>query len=220
MTAKIHLILLLIVTFLLPSCNNEKPRPEKEIVIEGKIDPIEELIIDSDITFEDAIAGIDIPENLIQSLELLTVEYFSFDGKLHRGQLVINSEVKKDIEEIFLFIKETKFPLEKVIPISQYVWSDEKSMLDNNTSAFNYRVVKGSKVTSAHSYGLAIDINPLLNPHIKRGIISPAGASYDVNQVGTLSANSPLVKEFKERKWTWGGSWRSSKDYQHFEKKF
>ena len=28
-----------------------------------------------------------------------------------------------------------------------------------------------------------------------------------------------LVREFKIRGWSWGGDWRSVKDYQHFEKK-
>jgi hypothetical protein len=27
------------------------------------------------------------------------------------------------------------------------------------------------------------------------------------------------VKLFKKLGWTWGGDWKSTKDYQHFEKK-
>lgn len=37
--------------------------------------------------------------------------------------------------------------------------NDNKSMSANNTSAFNYRVISGTKKLSNHSYGLAIDIN-------------------------------------------------------------
>ena len=90
---------------------------------------------------------------------------------------------------------------------------------DNNTVAFNYRKVKGSKVLSAHSYGMAIDINPIQNPHIKGKVIQPPNAKYDPKVKGTILRDSEIVKEFIKRGWQWGGRWKSSKDYQHFEKK-
>jgi hypothetical protein len=40
-------------------------------------------------------------------------------------------------------------------------------MADNNSSCFNYRKIANSEIISMHSYGLAIDINPVQNP-IKR----------------------------------------------------
>ena len=176
-------------------------------------------IIDCNYTFEESIMGIKIPAEIINQLTLVNVEYFSFDEKLHRGQLVISKKVEKDIVEIFKFIKESKFPVGKVIPVVKYNWDDEASMNDNNTVAFNYRKVKGSKVLSAHSYGMAIDINPLQNPHIKGKVIHPQLGKYDPKVKGTLLRDSNLVKEFVKRDWHWGGRWKSSKDYQHFEKK-
>lgn len=128
---------------------------------------------------------------------LLNVEYYSFDSKLHRGQIVLHKNVEKDIKEIFEIIRIIKFPVSKVIPIAKYKWSDEDSMNDNNTSAFNYRKVKGQKILSAHSYGLAIDINPEQNPHIKRNIVQPANGKYDINSAGTILKNSRIVQEFK-----------------------
>lgn len=179
-----------------------------------------EIISDSDLDFNDAVSGIIIPQNILENLELITVEYYGFDGLLHEGQLVVNKKVVGDIKEIFSFIKESEFPIKKVIPMSQYDWSDEKSMKDNNTSAFNYRFISGTRVISEHASGLAIDINPLMNPYVKNNIRTPAGSTYDTTKVGTLTANSQLVKEFKERGWIWGGDWKNLKDYQHFEKKF
>lgn len=179
----------------------------------------ESIIIDCNYSFDEATSGKDIPNSILKKLALIDVEYFSFDNKLHRGQVVVNKSVVKDIKEIFEFIKRTKFPINKVIPISKYNWSDKASMSDNNTSAFNYRKIKGQTVLSAHSYGLAIDINPLQNPHIKGKQVNPPNAVYDIKIPGTIVKGSQLVKEFQKYEWIWGGFWKSSKDYQHFEKK-
>jgi hypothetical protein len=91
-------------------------------------------------------------------------------------------------------------------------------MLCNNTSAFNYRKVTGGKVLSMHAYGYAIDINPVQNPYIKGRVVLPEGAIYKPYRPGTLTRSSPVVMEFIRLGWTWGGSWKSLKDYQHFEK--
>ena len=177
------------------------------------------LIIDSQLTFEEAIEGISIPQSIINNLVLVDVFYYSFDGNLHKGQLLINRAVKNDIIEIFEFIKESRFPIDKVIPIAKYDWSDEASLSDNNTTSFNYRFVSGTRIVSNHAYGYAIDINPVQNPYIKRNKILPLGAVYDPDAPGTITRDSQLVQEFKKRGWSWGGDWRSVKDYQHFEKR-
>ncbi len=176
------------------------------------------LIIDCNYTFEKAISGIKFPSEIKNSLILLDVDYFSFDGKLHQGQLVINKELAEDIKEIFEQLRENHFPISKVIPIVKYNWDDEKSMLDNNTSAFNYRLIKGTKKLSNHAYGMAIDINPYLNPQITDNIAYPKGSSYNPEKKGTITRNSLIVKLFLEKGWTWGGNWNHTKDYQHFEK--
>jgi hypothetical protein len=178
-----------------------------------------EVIIDSDLTFEQSVSGINAPAEIIRNLELVEVKYYSFDKKIHQGQLVIHKSLSKDIQEIFEQILKNKFLVEKVIPIIKYNWSDEESMRDNNTSAFNYRFIRGTKILTAHGNGSAIDINPFLNPHIKKGKAIPEGAEYNPQKEGTITAESFLVKEFRKRGWQWGGNWRSSKDYQHFQKK-
>jgi peptidoglycan L-alanyl-D-glutamate endopeptidase CwlK len=179
----------------------------------------EEIIVDSDMTLEEALKGSKAPQKILDEQILLNVEYFSFDGKLHRGQLVINKAVKDDIVYVFEMMKKDKFPIAKCIPIVKYGWSDDKSMADNNTSAFNYRKIAGKNKLSNHSYGRAIDFNPVQNPAIyKSGKISPKGAKYDKKAKGTLVDGDPYVSEFKKRGWRWGGDWTSLKDYQHFDK--
>jgi len=178
-----------------------------------------QIIIDSNLSFSQAIAGTNAPKEIIDNLIIIDVEYYSFDNKLHRGQLVINKDLKNDIIEIFDFIESTKFPIAKVIPIVKYNWFDDASMLDNNTSSFNYRKVAGKSKLSNHSFGTAIDINPLINPSVhSNGKISPSGAKYDSNAKGAIAGSSALTLEFKKHGWKWGGDWNSLKDYQHFEK--
>ena len=176
-------------------------------------------IVDCNYTFDEAVKGLEIPKSILKQLTLVDVEYYSFDDKLHKGQVLINKKAVKAIKEIFEIVKGARFPVAKVIPVVMYNWSDQKSMNDNNTSAFNYRKVKGQKVLSAHSYGLAIDINPLQNPHIKGKSVQPFAGKYELDKPGTILRDSKLVAEFRKRGWEWGGRWKSSKDYQHFEKK-
>lgn len=177
------------------------------------------IITDSKMTFDEAVSGIEIPARLKKNLLLVDVEYFSFDGKLHRGQLVVNKKIAEEVSELYREIKDIRFPIKSVIPIVKYNWQDNVSMDSNNSSAFNYRFVEGTKSLSAHAVGTAIDINPVQNPQIKKGKISPASSVYNSAAEGTITSNSPIVKIFKKRGWIWGGEWNSVKDYQHFEKK-
>ena len=113
---------------------------------------------------------------------------------------------------------EKELSVEKVVPWVKYNWSDEKSMRDNNTSSFTYRFLSGSKILSMHASGLAIDINPKQNPYVKSGSSSPTGSEYKLDANGTICPDSEIVKVFKEKGWSWGGDWKSLKDYQHFQK--
>lgn len=179
----------------------------------------QEYIIDSQMTFKEAIQGSKAPKEIIDSLVLIDVLYYSFDSRLHKGQLLVNKDVAKDINEIFQIIRETKFPIEKVIPIVKYGWSDTISMEENNTSAFNYRFVAGTNRLSLHSYGRAVDINPFLNPVVyKDGRTDPKRAVYNPNKAGTFTEDNVIVKEFLKRGWRWGGHFSSYKDYHHFDK--
>ena len=177
-----------------------------------------DVIKDCNYTFDKAIFNLDFPDAIRDNLRLITVRYYSFDNKLHQGQIVIHKDLSEDIKGIFKLIEMKRFKIAKAIPIVYYNWSDEKSMLDNNTSAFNYRFIAETKRLSNHATGRAIDINPFLNPQVFKDKVYPSSAKYNSKVEGTITANSFLVKEFKKMGWLWGGDWKRSKDYQHFEK--
>ena len=182
------------------------------------------VIIDSRMTFEEAIAGTMAPVDIIDQLVLLDVEYYSDDDLLHRGQLVVNKSIENDIREMFQLIKEIRFPVHQAVPIVAYDWDDNQSMLANNTSAFCYRKVAQSQRWSRHATGHAIDINPFFNPIVWKNEYKgrpnvPAGAIYDVDRPGTFHLTHPVVQEFRKRKFTWGYYFPVYYDYHHFHQK-
>lgn len=180
---------------------------------------VDQFVIDSDMRFSEAVAGQDIPWEILKNLKIVSVSYLGFDDKLHFGQLVIHQELVSEVKEIFRELLLAEFPIKSVKPIVVYDWDDDASMRDNNTSCFNYRTVGKSRKLSDHAFGRAIDINPLLNPYIKRDKIYPPTASYNPEVKGTITKNSPPYKIFRKYGWYWGGVWRTYKDYQHFYKK-
>ncbi len=177
------------------------------------------IIVDSDFSFSDAIAGTNAPLEIIDRLSIVDVCYYSFDGLRHQGQIIIDRELEDDTSDIFDLIEKLKFPIGHAIPIVVYNWQDGESMAANNTSGFNFRVIEGTTKLSLHSFGRAIDINPVQNPVIyPHGVIAPEGAVYKPQKTGTFSAGHPIVEEFLKRGWHWGGNFDQPKDYHHFEK--
>ena len=162
-----------------------------------------------------------VPEDIKKNITSIRVLYYGFDSLDHYGCLIVNKKLENEVRLIFEELYKNKFPIEKIIPISDYGWSDSLSMLANNTSGFNYRTINGSEGLSDHAFGRAIDINPFQNPYIpyKTKITIPIGSSYDTSKVGTITSNSIVVDIFKRYGWKWGGDWKYTKDYQHFYKK-
>lgn len=170
-------------------------------------------------------------------LAVVEVTYFSFADSmmtiidtvnLHSGALVVHACVADDVKAIFEILRRDTFPIAKVIPINTYGlnpdstgWNDAASMADNNTSAFNYRTKPTSSEPSKHGQGIAIDINPLLNPMVLReadGIaVEPPKGRYDPIKPGTLTrANTD--EYLRPLGWSWGGRWPKPTDHQHIEK--
>jgi D-alanyl-D-alanine carboxypeptidase-like protein len=154
-------------------------------------------------------------------LRILTVSHWGFDGKIKSGELVVHRKQADNVIAVMRKLFDQRFPIEKIELIDKYQGDDDLSVAANNSSAFNCRSVIGRPgVWSQHSYGWAIDINPVQNPFINSGKLTPpAGESYrDRSQKlpGMIHANDDVVKEFRSIGWKWGGYWNNPKDYQHF----
>jgi hypothetical protein len=155
-----------------------------------------------------------------QQLRTLRLSYWGFDGRAHTGALVVNRRVSADAVSVFRRLYAARFRIRRMVSVTEYRGSDDASMAADNTSGFNCRRVYRGGPWSMHAYGLAIDVNPVENPYIARGTVSPpAGRRYlDRRRVraGMAVAGGALVRAFDAAGWKWGGRWTSSLDYQHF----
>jgi D-alanyl-D-alanine carboxypeptidase-like protein len=158
-----------------------------------------------------------------EALRRIDLDYWGFDGRTHRGQLVVHHELTAQVIDVFTELHRLRFPIEKMRTVDSYPGADDElSMRDNNTSAFNCRDIPGTGSWSLHAYGRAIDINPKLNPYIDSGgAYQPANAGQWVDRrrtdPGMLHDGDAAVRAFVDRGWRWGGHWRTPLDYQHVE---
>jgi hypothetical protein len=177
------------------------------------------------------ISGVSYPVDCtipIDDLRYVVLKYIDFNGESQSGEMICNKSIAQDIVEIFYELYQNDYQIESIRLIDEFDGDDTASMLANNTSCFNYRVVEGTTRLSNHAKGLAIDLNPFYNPYItynKDGStnISPKGSEAYADRASSfpykIDESDLAYKLFKEHGFTWGGNWNSVKDYQHFEKK-
>ena len=162
----------------------------------------------------------------LEDLRYLHVLHKDLNGITHGGELVCNVYIASDVLEIFRAMFLAGYPIERVRLVDEYNADDETSMRDNNSSCFNFRFISHTTRISKHGLGLAVDINTLYNPYIKKTadgkiILEPATAGEYTDR----SKNFPYkiekgdlcYKLFTERGFEWGGEWKTVKDYQYFE---
>ena len=211
------------------------PRIEKEL-LQAKFHP-ERVTYQSGFFYEPItdkikarINGLSYKDNCTvpyEDLRYLNVLYCNFEGESITGEIICNKAIAQDLLEIFYELYENNYPIEKIKLIDEYNADDDLSCAENNTSSFNYRVVGGTTKLSKHALGLAIDINPFYNPYITypNGVerISPAGsepyADRNIDLPYLIKKGDLCYNLFIQHGFTWGGEWKTMKDYQHFQKK-
>ena len=177
------------------------------------------------------ISGISYPVDCtvpLSDLRYVVLQYIDFNGNPQNGEMICGTSIVQDVVEIFHELYVNGYQIESIKLIDEFGGDDTASMLANNTSCFNFRVVEGTTRLSNHARGVAIDINPFYNPYItynKDGTakISPVGSEAYADRNASfpykIDENDLAYKLFKKHGFTWGGNWNSAKDYQHFEKK-
>ena len=157
----------------------------------------------------------------LDELSYLTLTHWDYHGEMVRGELVVNASVANDVISVFETLFDHGFPIEQMRLVDDFDGDDQRSMAANNTSGFNCRFVAGTTRWSRHALGMAIDINPLVNPWVQGDQIDPPeGAIYadrSVRHLGSINADDEVVRAFEAVGWSWGGYW-SSPDYQHFDR--
>ncbi|MEM7288047.1 MAG: M15 family metallopeptidase [Actinomycetota bacterium] len=157
----------------------------------------------------------------LEDLRLLRFPHVTFDDDVAMGELIVAADVAEQIGDVFRQLFEAGYPIQRIELVDNYGGNDLFSMQANNTSAFNCREVAGKPgIWSNHALGLAVDLNPLMNPYVSGSFVDPPeGADYlDRTEVrlGMVVAGDPAVQAFLAMGWRWGGNWTGLKDYQHF----
>jgi hypothetical protein len=161
----------------------------------------------------------------LEDLRMVHVSYWDFDGEVRHGPLVLNENVAKDVLWVFRQLFRARFRIEKIalaakwhpVEPSDYGNPSRKSV----TASFNCRPAIDSTSLSQHSYGWAIDINPLQNPYVRsdgsvlRAVAKPF-LNRQMHREGMIHEGDAVVRSFAAIGWGWGGHWHTLKDYMHF----
>lgn len=162
-----------------------------------------------------------------EDLRYVHILHINFNNEIMEGELICHRDVAQDMVEIFYELYVQNYQIEKVRLIDEYGADDKLSMIDNNTSCFNYRTVEGTNSISKHGLGVAIDINPFYNPYVTKNndgtdYISPPGSESFVDRnkdfAHKITEDDLCYQLFTEHGFLWGGHWKYTKDYQHFYK--
>lgn len=223
---------------------NNKPQKEKEIEIKQpqqeekkEEENLNRVTYKEGFYYEDIgkdlkekITGCSYPEEFDEKytsisyddLKYIKIKHYDFNDEIKEGEMIVHSKVAQEVVEIFYKLYEAKYPIEKMNLVEKYNCEDEQSMQDNNTSAFNYRILEDNPKLSWHAFGLAIDINPLYNPYVLGDKIYPSTAQKytdrTLNIKGLIDHEDTAYQIFKSYGWSWGGDFKNTKDYQHFFK--
>jgi hypothetical protein len=161
----------------------------------------------------------------LRRLRYLRVRFVGFGGSARTGEIVVRASQADEVVTVFRRLYAARWPLKRMRLVDDYQGDDDLSMAANNTSGFNCRRVAGADRWSEHSYGRAIDINPVQNPYVTGSSVSPeqgrryarVDRSADApRRRGVIRSGDVVVRAFGRIGWEWGGTWIHSKDYQHF----
>ena len=163
-------------------------------------------------------------------LTYLRLLHRTADGQTLTGEMIVNTRIAQRVLRIFRALYDEAYPIERIALVDEYGADDEAVMTANVTSAFNFRFMTGSTTKiSKHGLGLAIDLNPLYNPYVKRlpgdsVYVEPAaGRPYALDRSARndipykIDRSDLAYRLFTAEGFAWGGAWHSCQDYQHFE---
>lgn len=168
------------------------------------------------------------PDIALEDLRYVRIIHYDFHGQIQEGELIVNQKIAYPTMKAFYELYKWEYPIESVRLIDDYEGDDELSMETNNSSAFNYRTIEGTDTLSKHALGMAIDINPRINPYVRENEFFPSNAEEYLERDPKrcqgehadkmIHKNDIAYKIMKRNGFSWGGEWTDSKDYQHFER--
>jgi hypothetical protein len=159
----------------------------------------------------------------ISDLRVVTVSYWGFDGEVKQGPLVLNERVADDVLSVFHRMFNARFPIKRIALAAKWrpPRPSDRFTTTDATASFSCRPVTNGTSLSEHSYGWAVDINPLQNPYIGtdgkiRRVAERPYVDRSKDLPGMIHPGDVVVRSFTRIGWGWGGYWNSLKDYMHF----
>jgi hypothetical protein len=165
----------------------------------------------------------------LSQLRILTLTYHGFDGRTHRGQLVVNAKAVSPLSKVFGRLYAIGFPIHHMQFYDTYGRDGGRPADGDFTASFECRQASASPCTglantttqnwSEHAYGEAVDLNPVENPYVGCGMTRDRTALSYVNRsrIRRGMVTPAVVAAFASAGWGWGGAWSgSTKDYMHF----
>jgi D-alanyl-D-alanine carboxypeptidase len=157
----------------------------------------------------------------VEHLRVVTADHFTFAGTIEMGTIIVHEDAAQAVRAVLEKLFVARYPIAKMVPIDVFEGDDDRSMAANNSSGFNCREVEGKPgVWSQHAYGRAVDLNPVQNPYVRDGVVSPPEgrrfADRSLRDPGVIHEGDAVVAAFDEVGWHWGGRWKQTPDYQHF----
>lgn len=156
-----------------------------------------------------------------EDLVYLTVPYYNFNGEDAIGHIIVNKNISEEVLDIFSELYNAKYPIEKMDIAEEYD-SMQSALLNstelaskgnNNTCALYYSSENGE--FSPHASGLAIDLNPKINPSrdIYGAPVPKNAGRYannenltDTEKYAKITEDSDIYRIFTDHGWTWDSS--------------
>lgn len=158
----------------------------------------------------------------LNQLAYLTLSYWGFDNKPHEGELIVYKEIAQNTVDTFRELFQIKFPIESM-QLPERLSNKSTILKDNNTSAFYCQTdAQSPNKFSAHSYGIAIDINPVYNPSMiaNHKVYPESGKKFldrKLRHKGMIREGDSAFGILTKYGWYWGAFFPEV-DYQHFQK--
>jgi D-alanyl-D-alanine carboxypeptidase len=161
----------------------------------------------------------------LSALRVLTVTFRGFDGRAHKGELIVNQSAARPLAHVFHRLYRDRFPIRHMT--LEEVYGRARPPDNDVSGSFDCRQAvpspctggKGTGSWSMHAYGLAVDLNPSENPYVG------CGQSHDPRTVSYMDRSRhrrgmitpKVLAAFRSVGWGWGGSWPgATHDYMHF----
>jgi hypothetical protein len=109
---------------------------------------------------------------------MVTLTFVDAAGAVHHdGRIVVRDTAADAVVAAFHTLFDAGYPIDRMEPVDGFGGDDDASMAADNTSGFNCRPVTSGTAWSRHSYGNAVDVNPLYNPWVKGRRVEPPEAA-------------------------------------------